>query len=74
MNTMIRYYDLNDPDNSGTTIHLDNAFAIVDIDYDPQDAYIYYTDRNNRRISRVRINGTGMYVYNMLGICIFWVR
>ena len=74
MKTTIRYYDLNDPDNSGATIHLDDASAIVDIDYDPEDAYIYYTDRNNRTISRVRINGTGMYVYNMLGICIFWVR
>lgn len=57
--TDIRMISLDTSDHSDLVLPLANVRNAVDIDYDPVDRHVYWTDDDRKAVLRARLDGSG---------------
>ena len=55
----LRRISLDTPDFTDVVLQLENIQHAIAIDYDPVDAYVYWTDDEVRMIQRAHADGSG---------------
>jgi len=58
--TVLRYFQLTDLDERGTSIPVANTKDVIAVDYDPLEGYVYWADKSLSIIARAKLNGSGM--------------
>ena len=58
--TVLRYFQITDPDDRGTSILVENTKDVIAVDYDPLEGYVYWADKSLSIIARAKLNGSGM--------------
>ena len=57
--TVLRYFQLTDLDDRGTSIPVENTKDVIAVDYDPLEGYVYWADKSLSIIARAKLNGSG---------------
>ena len=63
--TDLRRISLDTPDFTDVVLQLTNIKHTIALDYDPVDGYVYWTDDEVRTIRRAKLDGKGMWLFEL---------